>query len=153
MALLAALLFCLPLSSAITFEIQSMQGYVDVYNSMIDKAPDVLKNILGNERVNLDVTRKDGSVFRMGLEIKKARINSTVEGDLSDPTIVITTSEDAISQVRTSKDPIAEFQNQRNLGQIKIQSSNLLTGAKLEALLSSTSVLQFFYNMFFGQKA
>ncbi len=119
-------------------------------NSKIDNAPDLLKGLLGNERVNLEVIRNDGSVFRVGFEVEKARINRTVDGGLGDPTITITTTESAIEAIRSSNDPIAAFQNERNLGQVDIQGTNLFTRAKLEAVLSSTSVLQFFYNILFG---
>ena len=69
---------------------------------------------------------------------------------MNDPTIIITTTESAINNVRRSKDPIAAFQKQRDLGQINFEAKGLLTKAKLEAVLSSTSVLQFGYSLFFG---
>jgi len=144
------MLLSVSFASAISYDLSGMQKYVNDYNSKIDNAPDVLKGLLGNERVNLEVIRNDGSVFRVGFEVEKARINRTVDGGLSDPTIVITTTESAIDTIRSSNDPIADFQKERNLGQVDIQGNNLLTRATLEAVLSSTSVLQFFYNILFG---
>jgi hypothetical protein len=144
------LLLSASFASAISYDLPGMKEYADAYNSKIDKAPEVLKGLLGNERIKLEVIRNDGSVFRVGFEVEKARINKTVDGGLNDPTIVITTTESAIDSIRMSDDPIAAFQKERDLGQVKVQGTNLLTSAKLEAVISSTSVLQFFYNILFG---
>jgi dipeptidase len=73
-----------------------------------------------------------------------------VEGGLSDPSIIITTSEDAVATIKGSDDPIAAFQNHLDLGQVKFEGENYIASAKVAALLSSGGVLQFFYNVFFG---
>ena len=64
---------------------------------------------------------------------------------------VITTTENAINIVRRSNDPIAAFQEQRDSGQINFEAKGLLTKAKLGAVLSSTSVLQFGYSIFLAK--
>jgi hypothetical protein len=150
--LFAAILsmFLISLANAISLDLPEMQKNVDVYNSKIDKAPAILKDILGNEKINMNITRDDGSLFRAGLDVVNARIERTVDGGWNDPTIVITTTESAINIVRRSNDPIAAFQEQRDLGQINFEAKGLLTKAKLGAVLSSTSVLQFGYSIFFG---
>jgi hypothetical protein len=150
MSIAILMLLSVSFAAAITYDVSGMQQYVKDYNSKIDQAPDLLKGLLGNEKVNLEVIRNDGRVFLVGFDVEKARINRTVDGGFSDPTITITATESAIDTIRSSNDPIAAFQNERNLGQVDIQGTNLLTKAKLEAVLSSTSVLQFFYNMLFG---
>ena len=144
------LLLSASFASAISYDLPGMQGYADAYNSKIDKAPEPLKAVLGSERINIEVIRNDGSVFRVGFEVEKARINKTVEGGLKDPTSVIITTESAIESIRVSEDPIAAFQTQRDLGQVNIQGTNPLTSAKLVAVISTTSVLQFFYSILFG---
>lgn len=137
-------------ASALTYSRAGIQGYVDAYNSKAEMAPDVLRGLIGNETVNVEVTGNDGSVFHVGFEMVNARINRIVDGGLKDPSIVVVTTQSAISNVIHSTDPVAAFQKERNAGQVKIQGNNLLTKAKLEALLSSTSVLQFFAKVFFG---
>jgi len=74
------LLLLASFASAVSYDLSGMQEYADAYNSKIDKAPEVLKGLLGNERINLEVIRNDESVFRVGFEVKKARINGTVDG-------------------------------------------------------------------------
>ncbi len=150
LSLALLLTFSLSIAGSITYDLPTMQKYVDVYNGRIDKAPEVLKGLLGSEEVNIDVIKNDGSVYKVGMDVQKARVNSTVEGGLKDPSIVITATESAIDAVRLSEDPIAAFQNQSDLGQISIQGNNMFANAKIEVVLSSAGVLKFFSNIFFG---
>ncbi|MDD1732797.1 MAG: hypothetical protein LUQ53_02360 [Methanothrix sp.] len=147
MALL--LVLSISLSSAITYSMEGTQENINSYNSKIDNAPDILKRLVGNEKINIDVIRNDGSVFRVGFVMENARINQTVEGGFSDPSIILTTTENAVNTIRSSDNPIDTFQKQEDLGQVRIEGDNLLTKAKLSVVFSS-SVLQFFSNVFYG---
>ncbi|MDD1722847.1 MAG: hypothetical protein LUQ15_05135 [Methanothrix sp.] len=147
MALL--LVLSISLSSAITYSMEGTQENINSYNSKIDNAPDILKRLVGNEKINIDVIRNDGSVFRVGFVMENARINQTVEGGFSDASIILTTTENAVNTIRSSDNPIDTFQKQEDLGQVRIEGDNLLTKAKLSVVFSS-SVLQFFSNVFYG---
>jgi hypothetical protein len=144
------IMLSLSVASAVSLDAASIQSYVDSYNGKIDNAPDVLKGMLGNEQVNVDITRNDGSLFQVGFDVKNAHIDSMVEGGLSDPSIVLTTTESAVANIKGSDDPITAFQNQMDLGQVRIEGENYIAKAKIAAVLSSGGVLQFFYNVFFG---
>jgi len=144
------IMLSLSVASGISLDAASIQSYVDSYNGKIENAPDVLKGMLGNERVNVGITRNDSTLYQVGFDVKNARIESMVEGGLSDPSIVMTTSEGAVATIKGSDDPIAAFQNHLDLGQVKIEGENYIAKAKIAAVLSSGGVLQFFYNVFFG---
>ena len=147
MALL--LVFSISLSSAITYSMEGTQENINSYNSKIDNAPDILKRLVGNEKINIDVIRNDGSVFRVGFVMENARINQAVEGGFSDASIILTTTENAVNTIRSSDNPIDTFQKQEDLGQVRIEGDNLRTKVKLSVVFSS-SVLQFFSNVFYG---
>jgi len=147
MALL--LVLSISLSSAITYSMEGTQENINSYNNKIDNAPDILKRLVGNEKINIDVIRNDGSVFRVGFVMENARINQAVEGGFSDPSIILTTTENAVNTIRSSDNPIDTFQKQEDLGQVRIEGDNLFTKAKLSVVFSS-SVLQFFSNVFYG---
>ncbi len=145
------MLFMLSFSVAdALFESTSVQDYADVYNNRIDGAPDVLKGLLGDERVNINITNNDGSVLSTGFVVQNARIEEVVDGGVDNPTITVVTTEAAINNIKSSDDPIAAFQEERNVGQVRIEGKSLTARVKLDALLSSTSVIRFFYNIFFG---
>ena len=128
---------------------EGTQENINSYNSKIDNAPDILKRLVGNEKINIDVIRNDGSVFRVGFVMENARINQAVEGGFSDASIILTTTENAVNTIRSSDNPIDTFQKQEDLGQVRIEGDNLRTKAKLSVVFSS-SVLQFFSNVFYG---
>ena len=144
------LMLIVSFANAFSIDMAETQKNVDIYNKNIDKAPGILKGIMGNEKINLDIPKNDGSVFLVGLEMKEGRINKTVVGGWNDPSITITATEKAINDTRQSKDPITTFQNERDKGQITFEAKGMLTKFKLEAVLSSTSVLQFGSSLFFG---
>ncbi len=151
--LILAITMLLMLSFSIAdaaFQSASIQDYVDTYNSRIDNAPDVLKGLLGDERVNINITRNDGSILSTGFVVENAHVEDIVDGGIDNPTITVVTTESAINNIKGSDDPIAAFQEERDAGQVRIEGKSLATRVKLDALLSSSGVIRYFYNIFFG---
>jgi len=125
------------------------QILVDDYNKRIGEVPQILKLLLGNERVNIKIALDDGGFIRFGYETNNARIKRVVDGGLRDPTINVIATERAIERIDNSDDPTAAFQEERGLGHVIITGRSITTKVKLDAVLSSTSVLRFFCNIFF----
>ena len=150
LSLAVLLMLLISFADAFSLDMPSTQKYVDTYNSKIDNAPIVLKSMLGSEKINMIITRDNGSVFRVGMDMVSARIERTVEGGISDPTIIVTTTQSALNEVGKSKDRIAAFKKQTDAGQIRFEGKSWLADAKIKAVLSSTSFLQFGYSLFFG---
>lgn len=128
----------------------TLQKYVGIYNNKIDSAPDILKGLVGNEKIDLTITRTNGSLYVAGLETKNAHIDKVVKGGIDNPNININATEKAIDDIQSSKEPITAFQHEKDSGQVNIHSDDFFTNIKIGAVLSSGSILQFFYNMFFG---
>jgi hypothetical protein len=143
----------IPIASA-SLTYQEVQNYVDNYNSRIAGASDVVKDLLtgllGSEKINANIALTNGTIFSVGFETEKALVSKTVPGGFANPSIVITTNEGAIDRIKGSEDIIAAFQKEMNEGQVKIEGTNWFTNLKLGAVLSSTSVLDFFSSIFFG---
>jgi hypothetical protein len=135
---------------AFSFDMATTQKYVNNYNNQIDNVPTIIKSMLGSEKINMIITREDGSVFRVGMDMVSARIERTVEGGISDPTIIITTTQNALSEVGRSNDKIAAFKTQADNGQIRFEGKSWSADVKIKAILSSTGFLQFGYSLFFG---
>jgi len=151
LSLVVLMMLSISLVGAISFDLPTTQKYVDTYNKQINNVPTVLKSMIGSEKVNIIVTRENGSEFRVGMDIVSGRIEKTVEGGISDPSIIVTTTQSALNEVGKSKDRIAAFKKQADLGQIRFEGKSWLANAKIQALLSSTSFLQFGYSLFFGK--
>lgn len=138
-------------TNAFTLDMAGIEKNAAIYNSKIESAPYILTSMLGSEKINLIVTRDNGSVFSAGMDIVSAKIERVVEGGFSDPSIIITTTESAIDDVVLSKDKISEFKKLTDEGRIEFEAKSWIAGAKINAALSSTSVLQFGYNLFFNK--
>jgi len=139
----------LNLASAL-FESTGVNDYVTYYNNDISNAPGPLKSLVGNERVDINITLNNGSVYEVGFETENAKIVRTVPGGIEDPTITVDTTESAINSIKSSSDPVGAFETAMKYGQVDIQGHTLTTRAKLALALSSTTVIRFFYNIFFG---
>jgi hypothetical protein len=137
-----------------SFSQDQVQNYVDQYNQRIDAAPEYVKGLLtgllGNERIDMNVSMNDGSHFSVGFETKDAKVTRTDAGGAQDPTIIITLTEGAMDRIKGSKDPVAAFQAEMGSGQVNIAGTNMITKFKLSAVLSSFPVLKFFSSIFFG---
>ena len=115
--LLAVVLFVIWASIAnASLDYALAQKYVDKYNGKVDAAPSAVKDLLGNERVGLDVALENGSAFKAGFEMSNARIVKMYPGGIPNPTIDISTTESAINSMAGSKDKIAAFQDAMNNG-------------------------------------
>ncbi|OPY54398.1 MAG: hypothetical protein A4E49_00975 [Methanosaeta sp. PtaU1.Bin112] len=147
---LCVFMLCISFVDAFSLDMATTQKYVDIYNNRIDNVPAVLKSMVGSEKVNIITTRGDGSEFRVGMDIVSARIERIVEGGINDPSIIITAKQSALDEVSKSKEKIAAFKKQTDAGQIRFEGKSWLANAKIKALLSSTSFLEFGYSLFFS---
>lgn len=135
-------------ASALTFE--SLQHGVDLYNSGMENAPGVVKTLLGDERIQIEVTRPDGTALVAGLETEKAVVVNLTAGEINNPTIVVEAREDAIKRIYESDDPAAAFQEARDLGEITITGTTWSAKAKVAAALASSSAIRFFAGLVGG---
>ena len=131
--------------SAITFE--NIQHGVDIYNSGVENAPGVVKTLLGDERIQVEITRADGTFLMAGLETKNAVIVGTIEGEIENPTIVVEAEEEAITRVYESDDPVAAFQEAKDQGKISVRGTTFTSKLKVTAALASTPALRFFASL------
>jgi hypothetical protein len=144
------LMLLVSFTDAFTLDMPGMEKHAAIYNSKVASAPYVLTSMLGSEKVNLIVTRDNGTIFRAGMDVVSARIEHIVPGGYNNSTIIVTTTQSAINQVVGSKDKISTFKNLTDQGKISFETNSWVSEIKLKAVLSSTSVLQFGYNLFFS---
>jgi hypothetical protein len=117
----------------------------------VDKAPAILKTLLGSEKVELNIVLNNGSQFKTGIDVNNGLVIRTVKGGIEDPTILIQTREDVISTISLASDPITAFQQAKEAGEISITGNNFFSNLKLNAALSNIDMLKFFYGILFGQ--
>jgi hypothetical protein len=133
-----------------TMDMQCVEDNAANYNRNIEDAPYLLTSFLGSEKINLNLVRDDGTLFRAGLDMVDGKIDGVIEGGFDDSTISFNASQSAMNEVIASKDKISTFKSMVDQGRIEVQARSLWAQAKLKALLSSASVLKFGYDLFFG---
>ena len=135
-------------ASGVAFE--DIQHAVEIYNMGVESAPEVVKTLLGDERVQIEVSGEEGPSLLAGLETRRAVVVNITEGEIPDPTILVEATEDAIQRVFLSPDPAGAFQEARDQGDIKITGTTWSAKAKVAAALASSSALQFFAGLIGG---
>jgi len=116
----------------------------------MENAPGVVKTLLGDERIQIEVTRPDGTALVAGLETEKAVVVNLTAGEINNPTIVVEAREDAIKRIYESDDPAAAFQEARDRGEITITGTTWSAKAKVAAALASSSAIRFFAGLVGG---
>jgi len=145
--LITMLILVLPLIDA-AVDFTDLRGSVDRYNNNIDKSPDVLKAMMGNERINMTILLSNGSVIAWGLVTENAKIVKYNLGGINNPTIEEYASENAVNDVLTAKDPAAAFSKAKEAGTIRIEGKTPIAKLKIAAMLSSGDAIKYYFGMF-----
>lgn len=139
----------MPVAMAL-FDTTTPQEYIARYNANIDKAPGPLKALLGSETVEINITMDNGTYYVLGLEMENGMVVGSSTSGIEDPSITITTSESAIYDITSDPDPAEAFKRARDEGEVQITAASIFTRLKLDAILASISVLDFFIGLFSG---
>jgi len=150
LASIMALVLLLPPAYGFTLDMQCVEDNAVNYNRNIENAPYLLTSFLGSEKINLNLVKDNGSLLNAGLDMVDGRIERVIPGGFDNATISFAASERDMNEVIASKDKIATFKSLVDEGKIEIQAEGFWAQAKLKAVLSSASVLQFGYDLFFG---
>ena len=145
-----AIVLLLGPAHAFTLDMRCVEDNAANYNRNIENAPYLLTSFLGSEKINLNLVKDDGSLLNAGLDMVDGRIEKVIQGGFDNATISFAASERDMNEVIASEDKIAKFKNLVDEGKIEIRAEGFWAQAKLKALLSSASVLQFGYDLFFG---
>ena len=145
-----AIVLLLGPAHAFTLDMRCVEDNAANYNRNIENAPYLLTSFLGSEKINLNLVKDNGSLLNAGLDMVDGRIEKVIQGGFDNATISFAASERDMNEVIASEDKIATFKNLFDEGKIEIRAEGFWAQAKLKALLSSASVLQFGYDLFFG---
>lgn len=143
----SVLLIILALASA-AVDFNNLQDAVSKYNNKIDQAPALLKDLMGNERLNMTILMNNSNVVVWGLETKNAKIVRYHLGGLENSTIEEYGTEMAINEVINAEDPVAVFHKAEDAGQIRIEGKTLTAKIKLMAVLSNGEAIKYYFGMF-----
>ena len=112
-----------------------LQPLVDVYNDNVGDIP-LMTSLIGEERINGEIALNDGSVLSIAITTDKdAKITSFEEGEISDPTMRVSTNEDTIRSIINSSDPVSAFLDALDAGTITYESDSALQDFGIQVAL------------------
>ncbi|MDD1753420.1 MAG: geranylgeranyl reductase family protein [Methanotrichaceae archaeon] len=127
-----------------------LENYVDDCNDRIDKLPIILRNLFGNERLNIKIILENGNVLRFGCETENAHVKMAVEDGVPNPTLILVATEGAITRIKSSRDIAATFRKELESGRIAVKGNNLAIRMKLDITHSSMRLMRFVQNLVCG---
>lgn len=130
-------------ASGTSIDFELIQRGVEVYNASMENAPDMVKSLLGDEKIEINIIRENGTILAAGLYMENALVVKTVEEEMDSPTVVIEGTEDAITRILDAEDPVEVFQQAWDDGEISITGKTFKAKFKIAAALSSTTLLEF----------
>ncbi len=116
-----------------------IQIYIDCFNKKTYKIPNIIRSLIGREKINLKMIYSDGSVLRTGFYIENGTIAKAVEGGLRNPTVTIAATESAIDHIESSRDIIGAANKEIKKGSLSIKGKTLGANIKLNVLFSGAS--------------
>jgi hypothetical protein len=134
------------ISAGGAIDYNNLQEYAGMYNSKIQHASPVLKEILGSETVDFTIMLDNGSSLRWGMKMENAMIVGSAYGGLQNPTIDVYAAEDAINNLLGAEDPVAAYKEAERSGQMKIECKTLTSQIKFVAALSAGGMIKPFLN-------
>lgn len=140
-------LIMLSLTSA-AVDFNNLQDSVNRYNNKIDQAPDVLKTLMWNERLNMTILMNNSNVVVWGLETENAKIVRYRLGGLENPTIDEYATESAINEVLNAEDPVAAFLKAATSGEIRVEGKTPVAERNLMTMLSDGEAIKYYFGMF-----
>lgn len=145
-SLAVAVFLCVLMADA-ALDISNLQKSIDSYNSNINKAPPMLRMLLGDEKINVAILMNNGSTVAWGFETKNAEIVRSVKGGIENPSIDAYATMDAVRRVINAADPIAAYRDAEKTGEISIKCNTWSAQMKLAAALSSSEAVKFFFQI------
>jgi hypothetical protein len=112
-----------------------LQPLVDVYNNNVGDIP-FMTSLIGEERINGEITLNDGSVLSLAITTDNdAKITSFEQGEISDPTMRVSTDENTIRSIMSSSDPVSAFLDALDAGTITYESDSALQDFGIQVAL------------------
>jgi hypothetical protein len=114
-------------ASALTYEEYGLEELKTSYNNNLGKVPWIVKQIIGNERINVYITMNNQEVITVSGTTQNAKIISAQEGLIEDPTLNIYVTENTINRLRSKEITVQQAIETK---EIKYESQRITTSIK-----------------------
>jgi hypothetical protein len=107
----------------------------DEFNIDAEKDPSwIMKNIVGDQKINVEIILKDGSTKIIGIETKDGQVTTIQPTPIENPTMEISVDEDKVQEMVQSGDPIGFLSENLGKDGMEIETFDFWTGFKIGVL-------------------
>ncbi len=138
------LVFLLPIALAHgEVDKKTLDDFVSQYNSFYDKNPGIFKSLIGTETIKVSLTLLDGDTVVFGVKTVDGKITESSPTSYAGSTLAISFSEDTLTRIGNSDNPVSEFQKAWGT-EIKVQGLSLGNIIKFFFINLIISILKLF---------
>jgi hypothetical protein len=130
---ISLVLLIMPVTSAAEFNLEQeiLNEYKEVANSNSDKLPDFVKNLVGDQNINVYVNRDHSESFNMSLKMNGTQVEAIGNHSLEDPDLEIWTSTDIIQNISESERPVEQVKAAIDEDKIRYEANDTWTKIQL----------------------
>lgn len=109
----------------------NLSEYEDTVNQHTDELPDWIKDLVGDEDINLYINEGQNDSFNLSIKMDGLKVQNMTDSALDNPKIEVWTSTDVIQNITESEDPVGDMQEAINNGEIRYEANDTWTKVKL----------------------
>lgn len=103
---------------------QNLDALVDYWNQRADAVPRPIQVLIGDERINLNITAENGSVT-LGVVMDGVKIDRIQREPLADPTLSITMDVETLAAIASAENPGRRAVKALQEGEIRYEAHGL----------------------------
>ena len=113
------------------YALENLDELKDKYNTNIDRVPNFVKTIFGNEKMKVEVTRLDGTITTLSVETKKGMIETVTKEEFDKYTLNVWIGERTINEVMEAEDQIERLKQAIDNEEVRYQALRFKTRIKI----------------------
>ncbi|QQR92161.1 MAG: hypothetical protein IPJ89_03295 [Candidatus Iainarchaeum archaeon] len=117
------------------------QSNIAVANAQLQQAPEFIRGILLNERIQGKILMESGKTELIGIELSKEGIQHVFRGEMDNPTLQITGNEAAVVEILNADAPVDAAVKAINAGSITYGGVSAMDEVKAESNFAITTKL------------
>jgi len=118
-------------TTSMNLDSYNLSEYEDTVNQHTDELPDWIKDLVGDEDVNVYINEGQNDSFNLSIKMDGLKVQNMTDSALDNPKIEVWTSTDVIQNITESEDPVGDMQEAINNGEIRYEANDTWTKVKL----------------------
>lgn len=118
---------------------ENLDNYKELANSNSDALPDFVKDLIGDQDINIYLDANESESYNLSLQMNGTRVDVIDNSSLDKPDIEVWTSTDIVENITESDQPVDSIRTAIEENEIEYQSNDTWTQIKIffaEAFMS-----------------